>query len=194
MQQQNTALLESSVASRTHQLEQANLELKRLSNTDSLTGLSNRRGFEEQVAAAIEQGRTTGVPVAFLMLDVDHFKHINDTFGHGIGDECLAAVGQTLSEYSRRETECAARIGGEEFATVFYSMPAVNAVAVAEQIRSAIAQLEIRQPDGNLSFTISIGVAAWIPTEQDSNLTYANAADEALYRAKAGGRNQVCLR
>ncbi len=193
MQQQNTALLESSVASRTRQLEQANLELKRLSNTDSLTGLSNRRGFEEQVAAAIEQGRTTGVPVAFLMLDVDHFKHINDTFGHGIGDECLAAVGQTLSEYSRRETECAARIGGEEFATVFYSMPAVNAVAVAEQIRSAIAKLEIRLPDGNLSFTISIGVAAWIPTEQDSNLTYANAADEALYRAKANGRNQVCL-
>ncbi len=73
-------------------------------------------------------------------------------------------------------------------------MPAVNAVAVAEQIRSAIAQLEIRLPDGNLSFTISIGVAAWIPTEQDSNLTYANAADEALYRAKASGRNQVCLR
>jgi len=193
MQEENNALLESSVASRTQQLQQANLELERLSNTDSLTGLSNRRGFESRLEAAIEEGRATGLPVAFLMLDVDLFKHINDKYGHGVGDECLAAVGQTLSEFSRRDNEFAARIGGEEFAAVFQGVPTVNAFAVAEQIRNAIAGLVIRLPDASLSFTVSIGVAVWIPSEQDSKITYATAADEALYKAKADGRNQVRL-
>lgn len=192
-QEQANALLEDRVASRTHQLEQANQELRRLSSTDPLTGISNRRGFEERLSAAVERGRTEGQCVAFLMLDIDHFKRINDLYGHGAGDECLAVLGATLATYSRRDSEFAARLGGEEFAVVFYGMSAASAEAIAEKIRIAVADLELKLPAGSIRFSVSIGIAAWIPATVDSPLTYAKAADEALYRAKAQGRDQVCL-
>lgn len=104
--------LEARVATRTQQLEQANLELKRQSHTDALTGLSNRRGFDERFAAALERARADAAPLAFLMLDIDHFKRINDRFGHSYGDECLAQVGPTLNTFSWRDNEFAARLGG----------------------------------------------------------------------------------
>lgn len=192
-QEQANALLEDRVASRTHQLEQANQELRRLSSTDPLTGVSNRRGFEERVSASIERGRAEGQCLAFLMLDIDHFKRINDQYGHGVGDECLAVLGATLATFSRRDNEFAARLGGEEFAVIFYGMSALSAEAIAEKIRVAVAELELELPASSIRFSVSIGVAAWIPTTGDSPLTYAKAADEALYRAKAQGRNQVCL-
>lgn len=193
LQERANSLLEDRVASRTQQLEQANQELLRLSNTDSLTGLSNRRGFEDRLNTAIKRCCQDGVHLAFLMLDIDHFKRINDLYGHSCGDECLALIGGALSEFSRRDDEFAARLGGEEFAAVFYGMSPAKAVAIGEQIRAAIADLELQTPDGTIRFTISIGVAAWIPTVADNKLTFANAADEALYQAKAMGRDRVCL-
>lgn len=193
LQEQANALLEDRVASRTQQLEQANQELQRLSSTDPLTGLSNRRGFEDRLNAAIQRGRQEGAHLAFLMLDIDHFKRINDRYGHGCGDECLALIGQVLSSFSRRDNEFSARLGGEEFAAVFYGMPPAKATAIAEQIRAAVADLELQMPEGTIRFTISVGVAAWVPTAPDTKLTFAKAADEALYQAKAMGRNQVCL-
>ena len=193
LQEQANAQLEERVASRTRQLEQVNQELHRLSNTDPLTGLSNRRGFEGWLDSAIERGCQDGVHLAFLMLDIDHFKRINDRYGHGCGDECLALIGQTLCHFSRRDNELAARLGGEEFAAVFYGMPPTKAMAIAEQIRAAVADLELPTPDGPIRFTISIGVATWVPTAQDTKLTFAHAADEALYKAKATGRDRVCL-
>ncbi|MGK9067182.1 GGDEF domain-containing protein [Pseudomonas sp. SA195] len=127
------------------------------------------------------------------MLGIDHFKRINDRYGHGCGDECLALIGQTLSNFSRRDNEFAARLGGEEFAAVFYGMPPAKAAAIAEQVRESVAKLELQVPDATIRFTISIGVAAWIPAAEDTKLTFAKAADEALYQAKAMGRDHVCL-
>lgn len=193
LQEQANALLEERVASRTQQLEQANHELLRLSNTDSLTGLSNRRGFEDRLNTVIKRCCQDGVHLAFMMLDIDHFKRINDVYGHGCGDECLALIGRALSEFSRRDDEFAARLGGEEFAAVFYGMSPAKAMAIGEQIRAAIADLEMQTPDGGIRLTISIGVAAWIPTADNHKQAFANAADEALYQAKAMGRDRVCL-
>lgn len=127
------------------------------------------------------------------MLGIDHFKRINDRYGHGCGDECLALIGQTLSNFSRRDNEFAARLGGEEFAAVFYGMPPAKAAAIAEQVRESVAKLELQVPEATIRFTISIGLAAWIPAAEDTKLTFAKAADEALYRAKAMGRDRVCL-
>ena len=184
--------LEARVATRTQQLEQANLELKRQSHTDALTGLSNRRGFDERFAAALERARAEAAPLAFLMLDIDHFKRINDRFGHSYGDECLAQVGPTLNTFSWRDNEFAVRLGGEEFAAVFIGMLPAQALAIAEQIRETVAGLEVSTADERLRFTISIGVAVWVPDALDDKLSFSKAADEALYKAKAMGRNRVC--
>ena len=193
LQEEANALLEDRVASRTQQLEQANQELQRLSNTDPLTGLSNRRGFEDRLNALILRGCTEGAHLTYLMLDIDHFKGINDRYGHGCGDECLALIGQTLSNFSRRDNEFAARLGGEEFAAVFYGMPPAKASTIAEQIRAAVADLELRVSEGSIRFSVSIGVAAWVPAAGDTQLAFATAADEALYQTKATGRNRVCM-
>lgn len=192
MRDETNLQLEARVATRTQQLEQANLELKRQSHTDALTGLSNRRGFDERFAAALERARAEAAPLAFLMLDIDHFKRINDRFGHSYSDECLAQVGRTLSSFSRRDNEFAARLGGEEFAAVFIGMLPAQALAIAEQIRETVAGLEVSTADERLRFTISIGVAVWVPDALDDKLSFSKAADEALYKAKAMGRNRVC--
>nr|WP_100549859.1 MULTISPECIES: diguanylate cyclase [unclassified Pseudomonas] len=193
VQQQAQTQLEQRVALRTHQLEQANRELLRLSSTDSLTGLGNRRELDQRFSACIERGRRGGDYLAFLMIDIDHFKRINDRYGHGVGDECLALLGQTLAAFSRRDSEFAARLGGEEFAAVFSGLRPEQALAVAEQIRQAVAALQVEGLGEIVNFTVSIGVAVWIPLVADSRITYANAADQALYQAKAQGRNQVSL-
>lgn len=193
IQEKTNKLLEERVASRTQALEQVNRELVQLSNTDPLTGLNNRRGFEERLHLIIERGRAEGIYIAFLMIDIDYFKRINDAHGHSFGDECLALLGQTLAKFTRRDSEFAARIGGEEFAAALYGVHADNALAVAEQIRAEIAELVVSDTTSMVRFTVSIGVAAWVPGCSDSKITFAKAADEALYLAKARGRNQVCL-
>ncbi len=193
VQEQDNVLLEERVALRTQLLEKANQELLRLSSTDPLTGLSNRRGFEEHFNVAIEHGRQAGVPLAFMMMDIDHFKHINDRYGHSIGDECLALMGKTLKRYSQRDNEFAGRLGGEEFAAVFCDISTAKAKAIAEKIREAIERLILETPGGKTGFTISIGLAVRSPSSEDNLFTFAEAADKALYQAKAQGRNRVSL-
>lgn len=104
----------------------------------------------------------------------------------------MSGAGRTLNTFSRRDNEFAARLGGEEFAAVFIGMLPAQALAIAEQIRETVAGLEVSTADERLRFTISIGVAVWVPDALDDKLSFSKAADEALYKAKAMGRNRVC--
>ncbi|UYG00283.1 diguanylate cyclase [Halomonas sp. GD1P12] len=193
VQEQNTKVLEKKVALRTRQLEEANRELLHLSTTDPLTGLNNRRGFEEKFDEALELSLEKSVPLAFLMIDIDHFKAINDTHGHNVGDECLALVGKTLVHYCQGDNAFAGRLGGEEFATVFYGLSSERAEAMAERIRTAIAELIVATTGEPIWFTVSIGVATGLAHLDDTLPTFAEEADKSLYQAKLQGRNRVVL-
>lgn len=156
---------------------------------DTLTGLSNRRGFFEQVDATFQLAVRHGRPLAIVMLDIDHFKAINDTYGHALGDEVLEHVGHLLRQISRRE-DLVARWGGEEFILFLPETDLAAALELAERLRQAFSALRIPLPDGDeLKIAVSLGVA-----QHASGQTLAAAidvADRGLYRAKQGGRNQV---
>jgi diguanylate cyclase (GGDEF)-like protein len=157
---------------------------------DSLTGLYNRRYLEESLAREIDRARRRGIPVAVLMLDVDHFKRFNDTHGHEAGDAVLANVGEVLKRLSRGE-DVACRYGGEEFVLVLPECPTDVASRRAEEIREAVRQLPLRvRGDSIEGITVSIGVAGF-PDHGDDGPTVVAAADAALYRAKAEGRDRV---
>lgn len=166
------------------ELESANERLERLASTDALTGLQNRRCL--MLAAEDEFRRAgTGQPASLIMFDVDHFKRLNDDFGHQTGDEVLKAVGATLRQ-ALRKSDVAGRYGGEEFAAVLPGADWEQAAAVAEKIRAAIEDLDAFPR----VVTASFGVAQWDPGMAGVGDWFA-AADEALYRSKAGGRNRV---
>jgi diguanylate cyclase (GGDEF)-like protein len=181
---------------RAEELEQANAQLEIRSNTDVLTGLFNRRFFEERLAALWEQSALTAAPLAALMIDIDHFKNVNDTLGHQEGDRCIAAVAQEIARSTRHDRDFAARYGGEEFVVLMRAVNEDEALASAERIRSQIGELaklglaSARQQ----SVTVSIGVAVMHPAITDATpSTLIAAADAALLDAKQTGRNRVIL-
>ncbi len=185
--QEANASLEATVAQRTAALTQANAELLSLATHDALSGVYNRRRFDEKISEYTLLSRRTGRPFALLLIDADHFKRINDTFGHAIGDEVLQQLAQ-LIESSLRTTDFVARYGGEEFAVLLpeIAQPDTPEV-VAEKIRTAIAAAHF--PDvGHV--TVSIGVALADPAD-NSHTALIKRADQQLYQAKAAGRNQV---
>jgi diguanylate cyclase (GGDEF)-like protein len=180
---------------RAEELEHANAQLEVRSNTDALTGLHNRRLFEERLAVLWEQSALTATALAALMIDIDHFKNINDTLGHPEGDRCLAAVAQEIVGNLRYQQDFAARYGGEEF-VVLMAVDEVEAHATAERIRSRISELAIPGfgPAGQPSVTVSIGVAVMYPARSDASPSaLIAAADEALLSAKRTGRNRVVV-
>ena len=183
--------LEEKVKERTQLLEEANARLNRLAVTDGLTGLYNHRYFHEQLQQAVERSLRSGIPVALLMIDVDHFKKYNDRQGHPAGDEALRTVARLISE-DRRTVDVSARYGGEEFAIVLHDVTRDGAVEVADKIRARVAAAPIahadKQPLGRL--TVSIGVAA-CPQDAQTAEALLEAADVALYRAKKSGRDTV---
>lgn len=158
-------------------LQSASLEAR----TDTLTGLWNRRAFMGFVERELERSSRYGSPLALLMIDVDHFKRINDTFGHSMGDNVLIQVAQTCSA-SVRSIDFACRLGGEEFAVLLADTNADSALVVAERIRTKIAGAS-----GDFRFTVSVGVSELSPDGSWSQLF--EDADSALYRAKARGKN-----
>ncbi|MFJ4247361.1 diguanylate cyclase [Pseudomonas sp. NPDC089741] len=185
--QEANASLEATVAQRTAALTQANAELLSLATHDALSGVYNRRRFDEKISEYTLLSRRTGRPFALLLIDADHFKRINDTYGHAIGDEVLQQLAQ-LIESSLRTTDFVARYGGEEFAVLLpeIAQPDTPEV-VAEKIRTAIAAAHF--PDvGHV--TVSIGVALADPAD-NSHTALIKRADQQLYQAKAAGRNQV---
>lgn len=166
------------------ELIKMNAILVELSNTDKLTGLKNRRFFQEQLEAQLKRYGETRVPFSLLIVDIDHFKQVNDTWGHPMGDEVLASLAQILTSHTHGE-DMAARYGGEEFVLILPNADIVESKRRAEVIRAAVAQATWKI--GHI--TVSIGIAT--VTERDSDATLLQKADLALYASKEHGRNRV---
>lgn len=165
-----------------------NLLLDELGRIDALTGLFGRRHWQEQAEAALRHHHTSNEPACMLILDIDHFKEINDTYGHTVGDEVIRAVAHVVRG-NVRAGDCAGRYGGDEFAIVLPGIEATHTLAIAQRIRAQTEGVRVRSlPD--MRITCSIGVAA--ANRQHNNLrAWIDAADTALYTAKNAGRNQV---
>jgi two-component system cell cycle response regulator len=164
-------------------------ESRRLATVDALTGLHNRRAFIEHARREVGRSQRHCDPLSMLLLDVDHFKSVNDTHGHAAGDRVLAAVGRMLSETNRRH-DVSARWGGEEFVLLLSSTDAEGAAIVAERVRAAVEGLSIKTDAGELvRITASIGASTLLPTETLDALV--DRADRAMYAAKTAGRNRV---
>jgi diguanylate cyclase (GGDEF)-like protein len=179
---------------RSRQLEAANLQLRELSYRDALTGVANRRHFEEILDAEWRRAVRTGSTLAILMADVDSFKDYNDTFGHPGGDECLRRIASALQAGLRRAGDLLARYGGEEFVVVVSGASLGEAKELAEELRARVEALAIPHP-GNVVgkvLTLSIGAASCFPRADRSPADLLASADHALYRAKLEGRNRVC--
>ncbi|MBA5605013.1 diguanylate cyclase [Duganella sp. FT3S] len=186
--------LERRVAERTAQLEEANARLVALSVTDGLTGLANRRHFDDVLRSEWARARRAGQPLAVLMIDVDYFKRYNDRYGHQTGDDCLIRVAQALRGGARRAADLVARYGGEEFAIVLPNAGAAEAAEVGQALRAAIAQLAIAHAEApGAIVTISVGVASAEGHGVTDTDALLRLADAALYRAKHLGRNRVVL-
>ncbi|WP_426700071.1 ligand-binding sensor domain-containing diguanylate cyclase [Rhodanobacter sp. Col0626] len=181
------------VAQRTEALRNANAELKRVAGLDGLTHIANRGAFNQRLREVLDRHAASGTPMAVLMCDVDAFKSYNDTYGHLAGDAALTAVAGALTGVLRRETDLAARYGGEEFAVLLAGCDVIEAAKIAQYMLEAVRALAIehRSSDTAPHVTISIGIAALVPTAMDSPEQMLRCADEALYRAKANGRNRV---
>ena len=156
---------------------------------DALTGVLNRGSLLHVAERAIESHRTKGEPLALIVMDLDHFKRVNDTFGHGGGDAVLCGVVRSLREMLGSET-LLARLGGEEFVVLLPGVALRAATALAERLREGIGALQVMYDDESISVTISSGVAE-ICSDEDDWATAMKRADLALYEAKAGGRNRV---
>jgi len=167
--------------------------LQSLAHKDGLTGLSNRRAFDDKLIADCFHAQQTQTSIALLLLDVDYFKQYNDTYGHQVGDECLKAIAKAISNQSLRPTDLAARYGGEEFAIILPGVDAPGAKRVAERIRNSIFNLKYQHSGSKSSefVSISIGVTSIIPSEKIKPNMLIAVADKALYQAKHSGRNRV---
>lgn len=168
----------------------AEMQVERLAMEDPLTGLSNRRAFHDFLAREIRINTRHRTPLSLVLVDVDFFKHYNDTLGHAAGDECLAAIAQTLRDHARRPNDLAARIGGDEFALVLGNTPRKNAMDIAVAIGNAVNALDLFFEESS-KVTASIGLATLIPRSEHDDDALFQQADEALYAAKESGRNQV---
>lgn len=164
-----------------------------LSSRDALTGLSNRRQFELAIEREIDRVARAGESALILMVDIDHFKRVNDTYGHAAGDEVIKVVGQALQECVR-PMDTVARFGGEEFAIILPNCPPAFGKTVAERIRLKVQRRSINVgPGADVSVTISIGGAFAPQWVRSSAALWIERADQQLYRAKAEGRNRACL-
>jgi len=192
---QINAQLEQRVAERTTELAAANERLQRLAIEDALTGLANRRRFNEVMDEEIRRARRSGEPMALLLCDVDFFKRFNDHYGHQAGDMCLHSVGKAMGQVFRRAGELPARYGGEEFAVVLPNHDTVQAMRAAEKLKGAIEAMGIPHANSEAAdhVTLSIGVIS-ATTDRDSTASwFIEKADAALYRSKSGGRNCATL-
>lgn len=190
-QKQANEALEEKVAERTLELEQANRKLQELSDTDQLTGLKNRRYLNQFLEDEFSRSSRYSHSIAILMIDIDHFKSVNDNYGHLSGDRCLKAVAEQIRLSNREPTDLVARYGGEEFCFVLPETDSQGARVVAERILQQVENTVVTLKNGSLRVTCSIGLYAAVPeSAKDVNL-FIDRADEALYHSKQNGRN--CL-
>ena len=174
------------------ELAAANAKLALLSTTDGVTGISNRRRFDERLAAEWMRCGRHHLPLAVVLIDIDHFKLYNDHYGHQAGDACLIQVAQVLKAFARRPGDVAARYGGEEFVLLLPDVPLPEAVTVAERCMASQREAALAHPRSPTApyITASMGIASLVPRPGTSSDTLVHAADAALYRAKYGGRNR----
>lgn len=186
--------LENTIRLRTHELEIANEELRRTASRDYLTGVWNRRAFNENLTREWARARRNGTSLSVIMADIDHFKTVNDSFGHLAGDACLVQVAETLRSQLSRPTDDVYRYGGEEFVLLLPDTSLAGALEVAERMRAHVEQLS---PSFGITgkITISLGVATGLPTDDaDDWHALIAVADGALYFSKENGRNRVTAR
>ncbi len=173
-------------------LGQVNAELSELASTDALTGLPNRRRFDATLQKEWYRALRDGAPLGLLMIDIDHFKALNDLYGHQIGDHVLARVASVIADNVRRAGDMAARFGGEEFAVVLPGTAVSGALEIAEVIRRAVASTDFSSHvAGGYAVTVSIGAAACVAMAGAGVTGLVHSADAALYQAKRNGRNRV---
>src|SRR5580698_5610567 len=173
--------------------KRAETALKTLAASDGLTGLANRRSFDQTLAMEWSRAQRTKKPLSLLFADVDHFKLYNDLHGHQRGDECLRAVASVIGENALRPADLSARYGGEEFATIMPETDQKGARKVAERLRSVLAELRLHHGAASAGplVTLSIGIATIVPSEEVCPDLLLTQADQALYAAKHSGRNCV---
>ena len=191
---QRIAQMRYSLLVLTRRLDDANRELTRLSAVDGLTGIANRRCFDETLEREWRRMHRNAQPLALLVADVDHFKEFNDLYGHQAGDDCLRGVAGALAASLHRAADLVARYGGEEFVAILPDTTEEGAMAMAEHMRLSVAELLVPHAGSRASgfVTLSIGVACCVPgVGANAASQLLSAADRALYEAKRSGRNRV---
>ncbi|OZG70249.1 diguanylate cyclase [Hahella sp. CCB-MM4] len=179
------------IASNSKQLAKANAKLEMLSRTDGLTQLNNRRYWEERLEAEYRRFKRTGKASTLIMFDIDHFKKVNDTYGHPAGDEVIRQVAGVLRE-TMRTTDIAGRYGGEEFGLILIDTDASSGNSFAERLRTRVEELIVSHEDSDIHFTISLGIAE-VNHSVDDYQEWLERADTALYQSKEGGRNRSTI-
>lgn len=190
--------LESKVQERTlelnialQELEEVNKELEEKNTLDDLTGLYNRRFYDQKILAEYRRSRRNLTPLSLVVIDIDHFKKVNDTYGHLAGDECLIAVAACIKSCLRRSADISCRYGGEEFCLILPETDSQGAYALAEELRESIASCQVSYNNTIISLTISCGISTYLQQKDVQAEHLFAAADQALYQAKHNGRNQV---
>lgn len=164
-----------------------------ISSKDGLTGINNRRRFDEYLVNEWNRAARSDIPLSLILCDIDSYKAYNDTYGHLAGDDCLKKIAHVLEHYARRASDLAARYGGEEFVILLPDTLPEQALVIAEQVRAAVEDLRVAHNSSEINdyVTVSLGVATVIPSRDVQPESLIHLADEALYRAKSGGRNRV---
>ena len=192
--------LEDAIQTRTFELQvtltelaEKNRALEEQNTLDALTGIRNRAYFDKKLQAELKRSRREQRPLGLVILDIDHFKQINDEHGHVAGDAVIRGLAQRLAQLLKRSSDHVCRYGGEEFALILPNTDAEGVLALAEQIREHVESAPFTTEIGDLPVHISAGCYSAIPTPDTLNTEFIHAADQALYQAKRGGRNQVQL-
>lgn len=180
---------------RERELEALKDKFELLSNLDGLTGIANRRRFDKAFDAEWLRARREQRPVSLLMIDIDHFKKYNDTYGHLQGDACLRAVARAVAGSMHRPADLAARFGGEEFVALLPNTDLPGARAIAQQVQQLVEELELEHKSSEVSplVTVSVGGACALPGQDMASDALIHAADTALYAAKHAGRNRIVM-
>jgi len=176
-----------------NELERVNKELELLSTTDALTGIANRRAFEQFLEREWKLGMRNKQPIAAIMIDIDCFKPYNDLYGHQVGDACLKKVAQSLQASLKRPGDMVARYGGEEFVIIVSDSPEKGVAGLAEKVRMSVEALNIPHEGSKVKgvVTVSLGIAQMVPDRNSLSSSLIAEADKSLYRAKQKGRNIV---
>lgn len=185
--------LEITVNERTAELAAANEKLLELSRIDPLTQLANRRAFEQDFNKLRAGVSRTGSIFSIMLIDIDHFKQVNDTYGHPAGDACLVAMGEVLAKFFKRDNDIVARYGGEEFIAVLINESREATIQLAEKLREYVEANPVEISGDTIKLTISIGVATSESMSRDDTENLIALADSMLYQAKEQGRNRVCI-